>query len=298
MELQVQKNSEDVAPSIDWGRADHLIDLALSEDLDMIGDVTTLSVVPEDAEISAVLYCKEDNMVLAGLPIAERVFKVVEPLLEFTPLCKEGDICNKGDVLAKITGPARGILTAERTALNFLQRLCGVATASHKYAVELEGTNTVILDTRKTTPGYRNLEKYAVAIGGASNHRIGLYDRVMIKDNHRELAALEGPGGITRSVERARKAYPDLEIEVEADSLDEVKEAAEAGVEYILLDNMSNEMMAEAVKIVAKRAKLEASGNVTIERLKGIAATGVDFVSSGALTHSVKSCDISLDIRG
>lgn len=294
----MQKNSEDVAPSIDWGRADHLIDLALSEDLDMIGDVTTLSVVPEDAEISAVLYCKEDNMVLAGLPIAERVFKVVEPLLEFTPLCKEGDICNKGDVLAKITGPARGILTAERTALNFLQRLCGVATASHKYAVELEGTNTVILDTRKTTPGYRNLEKYAVAIGGASNHRIGLYDRVMIKDNHRELAALEGPGGITRSVERARKAYPDLEIEVEADSLDEVKEAAEAGVEYILLDNMSNEMMAEAVKIVAGRAKLEASGNVTIERLKGIAATGVDFVSSGALTHSVKSCDISLDIRG
>ena len=294
----MQKNSEDVALSIDWGRADHLIDLALSEDLDMIGDVTTLSVVPEDAEISAVLYCKEDNMVLAGLPIAERVFKVVEPLLEFTPLCKEGDICNKGDVLAKITGPARGILTAERTALNFLQRLCGVATASHKYAVELEGTNTVILDTRKTTPGYRNLEKYAVAIGGASNHRIGLYDRVMIKDNHRELAALEGPGGITRSVERARKAYPDLEIEVEADSLDEVKEAAEAGVEYILLDNMSNEMMAEAVKIVAGRAKLEASGNVTIERLKGIAATGVDFVSSGALTHSVKSCDISLDIRG
>jgi nicotinate-nucleotide pyrophosphorylase (carboxylating) len=298
MELQVQKNSEDVAPSIDWGRADHLIDLALSEDLDMIGDVTTLSVVPEDAEISAVLYCKEDNMVLAGLPIAERVFKVVEPLLEFTPLCKEGDICNKGDVLAKITGPARGILTAERTALNFLQRLCGVATASHKYAVELEGTNTVILDTRKTTPGYRNLEKYAVAIGGASNHRIGLYDRVMIKDNHRELAALEGPGGITRSVERARKAYPDLEIEVEADSLDEVKEAADAGAEYILLDNMSNEMMAEAVKIVAGRSKLEASGNITIERLKGIAATGVDFASSGALTHSVKSCDISLDIRG
>ena len=294
----MQKNSEDVAPSIDWGRADHLIDLALSEDLDMVGDVTTLSVVPEDAEISAVLLCKENNMVLAGLQIAERVFKVVEPLLEFTPLCKDGDICNKGDLLAKITGPARGILTAERTALNFLQRLCGVATASHKYAVELEGTNTVILDTRKTTPGYRNLEKYAVAVGGASNHRIGLYDRVMIKDNHRELAALEGPGGITRSVERARKAYPDLEIEVEADSLDEVKEAADAGAEYILLDNMSNEMMAEAVKIVAGRSKLEASGNVTIERLKGIAATGVDFVSSGALTHSVKSCDISLDIRG
>lgn len=202
-----------------------------------------------------------------------------------------------GDKLAEISGPARGILIAERTALNFLQRLSGIATTSAKYAKALEGTRTVVLDTRKTTPGYRNLEKYAVAVGGATNHRIGLYDRVMIKDNHRELAAMEGPGGIARSVERARKFRPDLEIEVEADSLDEVREAADAGVEYIMLDNMSDEMMAEAVQIVNGRAKLEASGGITLERLPRIGKIGVDFVSAGALTHSVKAADISLDIE-
>ena len=154
-----------------------------------------------------------------------------------------------------------------------------------------------MLDTRKTTPGFRNLEKYAVAVGGADNHRIGLYDRIMIKDNHRELAAMEGDGAIRRAVERARKAYPDLEIEVEADTLDEVRQAAECGVEYILLDNMSDDTMREAVRLVAGRAKLEASGGITIERLHGIAEIGVDFVSIGALTHSVKSADISLDIE-
>ena len=181
--------------------------------------------------------------------------------------------------------------------MNFLQRLCGVATTSAKYAKALAGFKTVVLDTRKTTPGYRNLEKYAVAVGGATNHRVGLFDRVMIKDNHREMAAMEGTGGIARSVERARKMYPGLEIEVEADSLEEVKEAAGTGAEYIMLDNMSDEMMAEAVKLVAGRAKLEASGGITLERLPRIGKIGVDFVSSGALTHSVKSADISLDIR-
>ena len=154
-----------------------------------------------------------------------------------------------------------------------------------------------MLDTRKTTPGYRNLEKYAVAVGGATNHRIGLYDRVMIKDNHREMAAMEGPGGITRSVERARQAHPKLEIEVEADTLDEVREALEAGADHIMLDNMSDEMMAEAVKLVNGRAKLEASGGITLERLPRIGKIGVDFVSAGALTHSVKAADISLDIQ-
>ena len=154
-----------------------------------------------------------------------------------------------------------------------------------------------MLDTRKTTPGYRNLEKYAVAVGGATNHRIGLYDRVMIKDNHREMAAMEGPGGITRSVERARQAHPELEIEVEADTLDEVREALEAGADHIMLDNMSDEMMAEAVKLVNGRAKLEASGGITLERLPRIGKIGLDFVSVGALTHSVKAADISLDIQ-
>ena len=282
---------------IDWGRADHLIELALNEDLDMTGDTTTLSVVPEHAVSKAVLLCKEKEMVVAGLPIAERVFRIVESRLEFDARVEEGDVCHYGDVLAVIRGPARGILTAERTALNFLQRLCGVATASYRYARELEGFKTVVLDTRKTTPGYRNLEKYAVSVGGATNHRIGLYDRIMIKDNHRELAALEGDGAIARAVERARKAYPDLEIEVEADSLEEVAQAAETGVEYIMLDNMDNETMKKAVEIVNGRSKLEASGGITIERLKSIGEIGVDFVSAGALTHSVKAADISLDIE-
>jgi nicotinate-nucleotide pyrophosphorylase (carboxylating) len=160
----------------------------------------------------------------------------------------------------------------------------------------VEGTSCRILDTRKTTPGWRNLEKYAVAAGGAFNHRIGLFDRVMIKDNHRELAGLEGEHGIIRSVKKAKEMYPDLEVEVEVDTLEELDEALQSGCEYILLDNMSTEMMAEAVKRNQGRAKLEASGNITIERLPEIAAVGVDYASSGALTHSVKSSDISLDI--
>lgn len=282
---------------LDLERAEHLIDLALEEDLADRGDTTTLSVVPEQARSRAILKCKEKEMVVAGLAVAELVFRKVNSELVFESKVQDGDICHYGDTLAVISGPAQGILTAERTALNFLQRLCGVATASHMYARELEGYKTVVLDTRKTTPGYRNLEKYAVSVGGATNHRIGLFDRIMIKDNHRELAAMEGDGAISRAVARARKAYPDLEIEVEADSLEEVAQAAETGAEYIMLDNMDNETMKKAVEIVNGRAKLEASGGITIARLKSIGEIGVDYVSSGALTHSVKSADISLDIE-
>ena len=284
-------------PEIDWKRVDALIALALEEDLGVAGDVTTLAVVPETAKCRAALLCKEPGMTLCGLPVAERVFRTVEPKLEFRALKCEGDVCSKGEILAEISGPARGVLTAERTALNFIQRLSGIATAARRCAELVAGSGTVVLDTRKTTPGFRNLEKYAVATGGASNHRVGLYDRVMIKDNHRELAAMEGDGAIRRAVERARRAYPELEIEVEADTLDEVRAAAECGVEHILLDNMDDRTMAEAVKIVAGRSKLEASGGITPERLANIAKIGVDFVSIGALTHSVKSADISLDIE-
>ena len=283
-------------PEIDWGRVDTLIELALAEDLGGAGDVTTLAVVPGSAKCRAILLCKEPDMVLCGLPVAERVFRAVDPGLSFAARRREGDLCQRGVVLAEISGSARGVLTAERTALNFIQRLSGVATAAHRYAAAVAGTKTRILDTRKTTPGYRNLEKYAVAVGGADNHRVGLYDRVMIKDNHRELAGLEGPGGILRSVERARKQYPGFEVEVEIDSLDELPDALESGAEYILLDKMTNEQMAEAVRITARRAKLEASGNVTEARVASIAETGVDFISSGALTHSVKAADISMDI--
>ncbi len=284
-------------PAIDWQRVDTLIDLAVSEDLGDRGDTTTLACVPENAVSRAFLLCKEDEMILAGIEVAQRVFQKIDPSLQFTALKKDGELCRRGEKLAFITGPARAILTAERTALNFIQRLCGVATMSYFYARELSDSSCVVLDTRKTTPGYRNLEKYAVAVGGAGNHRIGLYDRIMIKDNHRELAALEGDGAITRAVQRARNAYPDLEIEVEADTLDEVAEAANCGVEHIMLDNMSNDEMKKAVAIVAGRAKLEASGGITIKRLASIGQIGVDFVSSGALTHSVRSMDISLDIE-
>ena len=281
---------------IDLERVNVLIDLALTEDLGKVGDTTSKSVIPEDTEAVAVLRCKED-LVCAGLPVAEHVFKKVAPGVKWTPLVKEGDFCKAFTPLAEVSGCAQDLLTAERTALNFLQRLCGVATSSKKYADALKDSGTEVLDTRKTTPGWRNLEKYAVDLGGATNHRIGLYDRIMIKDNHRVLAGLEGEKGIVRSVARARGMYPSLEVEVEADTLDEVAEAVEAKADYILLDNMTNEEMSEAVKINKGNCKLEASGGITIERLPDIGRIGVDFVSVGALTHSVKASDISMEIR-
>ena len=283
-------------PELDMQRVAALIDLALSEDLADRGDTTSKSVIPADARAFGVLYAKSD-CVLAGLAVAEAVFKKLDPACEFKYIMHDGDKCAAKTVIAEITGNAVAMLTAERTALNFIQRLCGIATMSNAYAASVKDSSMLILDTRKTTPGWRNMEKYAVAVGGASNHRIGLFDRIMIKDNHREMAGMEGPGGILRSVERARKTYPDLEIEVEVDTLEELDEALQSGCEYILLDNMSTAMMAEAVKRNNGRAKLEASGNITIERLPEIAAVGVDFASSGALTHSVKSADISLDIK-
>ena len=282
-------------PEIDWKRADILIRLALEEDLGELGDTTTNSVIPADLKTTAVLIAKED-LICAGLPVAERLFHTLDPDVVFTAKVQEGEACPRGTVMAEISGPARVLLTGERTALNFLQRLCGVATASHKYQ-ELAGNRAKILDTRKTTPGWRNLEKYAVAIGGAFNHRIGLYDRIMIKDNHRELAGMEGKGGILRSVRRAREMYPQLEVEVEVDSLDELDEALLSGAEYILLDNMDNEQVVKAVGIARNKARLEASGNVTLGRIPTLSETGVDYISSGALTHSVKSSDISMDIR-
>ena len=197
-----------------------------------------------------------------------------------------------------MAGDARTILTGERTALNLLQRLSGIATVTRRY-VEALGPDcpTKLLDTRKTTPGLRLMEKYAVLTGGAQNHRIGLYDRIMIKDNHREMAkVVGGPHSIGKAVAACRTKYPDLEIEVEADSLEDVREAANAGVEYILLDNMSNEMMAQAIQIIDGHAKTEASGNITLERLPSMRNLGLDYISSGALTHSAKAIDIGLDI--
>lgn len=283
-------------PEIDWHRVDLLVAMALDEDLTSVGDTTTRAVIPETAQSRAVLLAKQD-LVCCGLDVAKRVFHAIDGSIRWEQQIKEGDFCPKGTVLANAFGSSRSLLTAERTVLNFIQRLSGIATVSQKYAQLIpEGCATVILDTRKTTPGWRNLEKYAVAVGGATNHRIGLYDRIMIKDNHREIAGMEGPGGIERSVLRAREMWPNLEIEVEADTVEQVREAVSAGAEYVLLDNMTNEQMAESVAIGRGKCKLEASGGITFERIPEIARLGVDFISVGALTHSVKSADISLDV--
>ena len=275
---------------------ENLVKVALAEDIGS-GDATTLSTVPEQLKTTAIILAKEDS-VCAGLPICEKVFHELDKHSKFTAKVEEGEFCPAGTVLAEIFGNAQAILTGERTALNYLQRISGIATTAKKYVDETQGSKTQILDTRKTTPGLRMLEKYGVFMGGATNHRFGLFDRVMIKDNHRELAALSGNGGITRSVNAARAKFPDLEVEVETDNLDEVKEAAEIGAEHILLDNMSNDEVKEAIKIIAGRSQVEVSGGITIERIASLAAiSGVDFISVGALTHCIKSVDISLDIQ-
>jgi nicotinate-nucleotide pyrophosphorylase (carboxylating) len=279
---------------IDLKKLEKLIQLVLEEDVGS-GDATTLAIVPEELCTEARFVVRED-CVLAGLPVVEAVFRALSSKVKLKALVADGDFCAAGTTVASVTGPARAILTGERTALNFLQRLSGVATLTRRYVETLGDSRTVLLDTRKTTPGLRLLEKYAVKMGGAQNHRIGLYDRVMIKDNHRALAKWFGPDSIRRAVQACRDKYPALEIEVEADTLQDVRDAADCGVEYILLDNMSNETMAEAIKINAGRAKLEASGNITLERLPSLRNLGLDFVSVGALTHSAPSIDIGLDI--
>lgn len=267
---------------------------ALAEDIGS-GDATTLAVVPASLETEAHFIVRKD-CVCAGLPVVEAVFAELNPALTFRPLKADGDFCPAGTDVAVVSGKAQDILTGERVALNFFQRLCGIATMTRRYVDALGASSTVLLDTRKTTPGLRMLEKYAVKMGGAQNHRFGLYDRIMIKDNHREMAKMTGPDSIARAVKACRERYPQLEIEVEADCLEEVAQAADAGVEYILLDNMDNETMKQAIAIVAGRAKTEASGNITLERLPSLANLGLDYISSGALTHSAPSIDIGLDI--
>jgi nicotinate-nucleotide pyrophosphorylase (carboxylating) len=259
---------------------------ALAEDLGD-GDVTTAATVPEGARARAVITQKAPGVVF-GLDLAEQAFRELDPDVRVRRLGPEGEWREGGDVLA-IEGRARALLSAERTALNFLARLSGVATQSARYARAIQGTGARILDTRKTTPGLRSLEKAAVLAGGATNHRAGLYDAVLIKENHSTMA-----GGVGEAVRRARAAAPDLPLEVECRSLAEVQEALAAGAPRILLDNMTPEQLREAVAVVAGRAELEASGGVTLETVREVAATGVDFVSVGALTHSAPALDLSL----
>ena len=268
----------------------NLIEIALKEDVSS-GDVTTNALIPESSMAKATLTAKADG-VIAGLPVAEMVFKHLYPETKWFEHVKEGDFVKKGDLIASVESSFRVLLIGERLALNFLQRMSGIASETNKYVKELDGFNTQLLDTRKTVPCLRLLDKYSVKTGGGTNHRIGLFDLAMIKDNHIKIA-----GGIINAVKQVRANIPsDIKIEVETTNLEEVKLALEAGADIIMLDNMTNEEMKEAVDTIGDKAKTEASGNMSIPRLKGVAATGVNFISVGALTHSVCALDISMNI--
>ncbi len=267
---------------------------ALAEDIGS-GDVTTLATVPEETTVTALMVAREP-LVVAGLDLAEAAFLELCPLANLQRAASDGERVPAGFTLLKIVrAPARAVLSAERVALNFAQRLSGVATLTAQYVEAVSTTGARILDTRKTTPGWRRLEKYAVVCGGGVNHRFGLFDRILIKDNH--LAALrhEPPSAIEAAVRRARARYPQLAVEVEADTAEQVEQALRAGAEVILLDNMTPERLRAAVRLVNGRAQTEASGGVNLSTVRAIAETGVDFISVGALTHSARAVDIALD---
>jgi nicotinate-nucleotide pyrophosphorylase (carboxylating) len=261
---------------------------ALAEDVGT-GDVTTEATVASDARGTAQLLVKEPGVV-CGLEVAAAVFAALDRDVHFEPLVEEGARVDGPTAVAAVTGPLRAILTGERVALNFLARLSGIATLTRRYVDAVESTGAAILDTRKTTPGLRLLEKHAVATGGGRNHRIGLYDGVLIKDNH-----LRAAGSVADAVARARAAT-DLPIEVECDTIEQVREAVDAGADAILLDNMQPAELREAVALARGRARLEASGGITLENIRAVAATGVDEISIGALTHSARSLDVSLEV--
>lgn len=267
-----------------------VVRLALAEDVGS-GDATTLATIPEDACAEAIILLKEDG-VLAGAPVVNEVFAQVDKRVRIRFLLQDGSGIEKGQKIAELSGSARSILAAERTALNFLQRMSGIATLTHHFVQAVSGTKARILDTRKTTPGLRLLEKYAVRCGGGSNHRMGLYDMIMIKDNH-----IAAAGSITKAVSAVRESRCQLKVEIECKNLDEVTEALNArGVDRIMLDNMSTDTMKQAVDMVAGKVELEASGGVNLGTVRDIALTGVDYISIGALTHSAKALDISLEI--
>lgn len=268
--------------------ADDYIRLALKEDINS-EDVSTNAVMPEYRKGQVELICKEDG-IIAGLSVFERVFVLLDPETKVTFQVKDGDPVKKGQLLAIVTGDIRVLLSGERTALNYLQRMSGIATYTNSMVKLLEGTKTTLLDTRKTTPCMRIFEKYAVRAGGGSNHRYNLSDAVMLKDNH-----IEAAGGVAKAVEAARRYASFVQkIEVETENLDMVREAVEAGADIIMLDNMTPEVMEEAIRIIDGRAKTECSGNMTRENIATITRLGVDYVSSGALTHSAPILDVSL----
>ncbi|HEY2542414.1 MAG TPA: carboxylating nicotinate-nucleotide diphosphorylase [Gaiellaceae bacterium] len=267
---------------------DRVVTAALAEDIGS-GDRTTAALVPADARCRAQLLLEEPGVV-CGIPIAAAVFRAVDSSVQVTVLVDDGTaVTDVPAVLAEIEGPARAVLTGERVALNLLGRLCGIASLTHRFAELVDGTKAVVLDTRKTTPGLRALEKYAVRCGGGSNHRAGLYDAILVKENHLRIA-----GGITSAVAMLNGT---ADVEIEAESLDQVREALDAGVGRILLDNMSPEQVADAVSLTDGRATLEASGGVSLATVRSYAETGVDFISVGALTHAARSLHVSLEVE-
>lgn len=268
-----------------------IIEEALIEDIGT-GDITTDSIVPEDMRSKAIILAKDDG-IIAGLPIAKEVFKYLDADVKFNEKCKDGDSIRRGDIILEIYGKTRAILSGERTALNFLQRLSGIATYTRRCVDIVSPYNVKILDTRKTTPLLRILEKYAVKIGGGENHRFALYDMVLIKDNHIKFA-----GSITEAIKRVKKNLSHMyKIEVEVTNIEELKEALENNVDIVLLDNMDLKTIEECVKIAKGKALIEVSGGISIENLEPIAKLGVDFISMGKLTHSVKCLDLSLEIE-
>ena len=269
---------------------DALIQLAIEEDI-ASGDISTDAIIPVHSQATALMTAKADG-VISGISIIKRVYEQFEEEIAWEPYVNDGDHVKKGDKILKIGASYRTLLYGERLSLNILQRMSGIATETSKYVAELAGTKTVILDTRKTAPGLRMLDKQAVKDGGGKNHRIGLYDMVMLKDNHIKIA-----GGIPAATAAVRKNLPlSVRMEVETTNLEEVRQALEGGADIIMLDNMDNETMTEAVKIINGKAKTEASGNMNLQRLKEVAACGVDYISVGALTHSVTALDISMNI--
>ncbi|MEU8237289.1 carboxylating nicotinate-nucleotide diphosphorylase [Actinoplanes missouriensis] len=280
-------------PGIDLAELQRIVFTALGEDLgDPPRDVTSEATIPADQIGIAELVARADGVV-AGLLVAAEVFAVTSSgTATFEQVANDGDRVRRGDVLARLTGPTRALLTAERTALNLISRMSGVATHTRKWAEILEGTGATVLDTRKTTPGLRALEKYAVRVGGGTNKRMGLYDVAMIKDNHK-LAA----GSITAAYQLVRRTFPDVAVQVEVTTLAEAREAVEAGATFLLCDNMRPELLTEVVAAVGDRAELEATGNLTLETAAAYAATGVNYLSVGGLTHSSPILDIALDLR-
>jgi nicotinate-nucleotide pyrophosphorylase (carboxylating) len=276
---------------LNLGDSKEVILRALAEDIAQ-GDITSKNIIPEDKSIKAFIKTKEDG-IIAGLEIAKLVFDALNENVSITANFKDGDTVKSGDIIAELSGSYRAILTGERTALNFLQRMSGIATKTNMFVNAVKPYDTKILDTRKTAPGLRLLDKMAVRLGGGVNHRLGLYDMVMIKDNHIKVA-----GGIKNAVNKIKQSIgTQFKIEVETSKIEEVIQAVESEVDIIMLDNMTTEIMRESVKLIAGRALTEASGNMTLERVQEVAQCGVDFISVGALTHSVEALDIGLYIR-